>query len=175
MGITGSVAAYKACEITRAFKKKGVKVRCVLSRDAGKFVTPLTFQALSGEKVYQDMFELAEDARIEHISLAEEADCVVIAPATADIIARIASGLADDLLSSVVCTVAAKKPVVIAPAMNSGMYANTILRDKIAYLKEKGFVFIGPREGELACGASGEGRLAETDEIVERVISLMGS
>ncbi len=174
LGISASIAAYKSCEIIRSLVKKKVNVKCVLSRDASNFITPLTLESLSGNKVHSDMFALPDERKIEHISLADEADCVLIAPATADIIARIASGMADDILASVVCTAAAQRPIVIAPAMNSNMYKNPILQDKIAYLKEKGFHFIGPEEGSLACGTEGRGRFASEEKIVSEGLGFIG-
>lgn len=174
LGISASIAAYKSCEIIRSLDRRHLNVKCVMSRDASHFITPLTLQSLSGNKVHRDMFDLSGEMKIEHISLADEADCVLIAPATADIIARIASGMSDDLLASVVCTAVARKPVLIAPAMNSSMFKNPILQDKITYLKDKGFHFIGPEEGSLACGEKGQGRLASTEKIVSEVLRFIG-
>jgi len=167
VGVTGSIAAYKACDIVRTFMKKGHSLRCVMSKDAKRFITGLTLETLSGKKVIEDMFLLSDQRRPEHISLAEEADLILIAPATADIIAKIASGICDDILT---CTVyATDVPVVIAPAMNDKMYRNPILQDKIKYLKDKGYNFISPIEGKLACGTEGVGHIAPVEAIVEKV------
>ncbi len=166
LGVTGSIAAYKACELISLLKKKGMSVRCVLSRDAGKFVTPLTMETLTGKKVGSDMFELPEERNPEHISLADEADVILVAPATADIIGKIASGICDDLLSCTVC--AASSPVILAPAMNDRMYNNPIVQDKITYLKSKGYHFVDPIKGNLACGREGMGHLASLEDIIKK-------
>ncbi|MFH1878399.1 MAG: flavoprotein [Candidatus Omnitrophota bacterium] len=165
LGVTGSIAAYKACDLIGLFRKKGYSVRCVMSDDAKWFITPLTLETLSGNKVIQDMFSLPEQRKPEHIALAEEADVILIAPATADIIAKTAAGIADNILT---CTIfAADKPVIFAPAMNDKMFNNPILRDKIEYLIKKGYFFAGPVEGTLACGRQGMGHLAPLEKIVE--------
>lgn len=171
LGVTASIAAYKACELIRLFAKKNMDVKCVLSRDADKFVTPLTLQTLSGNKVHAEMFDLPERMNVEHVSLADQADCVLIAPATADIISRVAAGLCDDLLTTVVCAAAVEKPVIFAPAMNRSMYANPVLRDKMDYLSKKGYKFVDAVEGDLACGDRGLGHLAELKDIVSLTIS----
>ena len=136
LGITASIAAYKACDLVRMFRKDGYSVRCVMSKDAARFVTPLTFETLSGKKTISEMFARPEVMDPVHISLAEESDLVLIAPATADTICKIAAGICDDILTCTVCAVR-NKPVIFAPAMNDGMYLNPIVQDKIAYLKEK--------------------------------------
>jgi phosphopantothenoylcysteine decarboxylase/phosphopantothenate--cysteine ligase len=171
LGVTASVAAYKACELVRLFMKKGYDVKCVMSRDAEWFVTPLSLEALSGNKAVNKMFDLPETREIGHISLAEEADVILVAPATADIISKTAAGICDDILLCTIC--ASKAPVVFAPAMNDNMYNNPIIQDKVKYLSSKGYHFIGPAVGELACGKTGKGHLAPVEEIVKFVETLI--
>ena len=165
LGVTGSIASYKACDLISLLRKKGHSVRCVMSRDAKWFVTPLTLETLTGKKVVEDMFRLPEVREPVHISLADEADLILIAPATADIIGKIASGIADDMLACTVC--ASDCPVVFAPAMNDRMYKNPVVQDKIQYLREKGYHFIDPVEGHLACDREGMGHLAPLEKIIE--------
>ncbi|MDD4957374.1 MAG: flavoprotein [Candidatus Omnitrophica bacterium] len=173
LGVTGSIAAYKSCEMIRLFRHKGYEVRCVMSRDADKFITRLTLETLSGKEAFSDMFRMPDKRKPEHISLAEEADIILIAPATADIIAKTAAGLCDDLLSCVIC--AYKGPVVFAPAMNDNMFDNPIIQDKIEYLRNKGYYFVSPVKGPLACGKTGIGHLAPVETIVletEKILAL---
>ncbi len=169
LGVTGGIAAYKAGDIIRGLKKKKTDVTCVMTRSAGKFITPLTLRKLSGNPVYCDMF--AENkksaSKIRHIGLARECDAVLIAPATANIIGKIASGIADDLLTTVV--MASEKPVLIAPAMNSSMWNNKIVRSNVIKLKKYGYIFIGPAKGALACGEEGAGHIEPPENIVEAV------
>jgi phosphopantothenoylcysteine decarboxylase/phosphopantothenate--cysteine ligase len=171
LGITGSIAAYKACELISIFRKKGHAVRCAMTAGATHFITPLTLETLSGNKVAADMFKRPPGPDPEHISLADEADLILIAPATYNVIGKIASGISDDILT---CTVAAAScPVVLAPAMNDRMYLNPVIRDKTAYLKEKGYRFIEPVEGHLACDRHGIGHLAPIREIVDRTEAVL--
>ena len=171
LGVTGSIAAYKACEATSALTKKSMEVLCVMTKASREFLTPLTLQTLSGNKVYEDMFEIPEKHEIRHISLSERADLILICPATANIIAKIAHGICDDLLT---CTVlSAKCPVLIAPAMNERMYNNKITQDNISRLKKSGFHFIGPISGHLACGSKGMGHLAGLDSIMKAATGLL--
>ena len=165
LGVTGSIASFKACDLVGLLRKKGYSVRCVMSPDAKWFVTPLTLETLTGKKVVTDMFALPEKRDPVHISLAEEADLILIAPATADVIGKIASGIADDILTCTVC--AADRPVMFAPAMNDKMYNNPIVQEKIEYLRKHGYHFVGPVEGHLACGKEGIGHLAPLEAIVE--------
>lgn len=167
MGVTGSIAAFKAAALTSALVKEGSRVKVVMTREAAHFVTPLTFQTLSGNPVYQEMFDSLENRSIEHISLAEWPDVVLVCPATANIISRAAAGLADDLLSAVILTT--RKPVVFVPAMNTGMWQNKILQKKVAELKTAGYRFIGPAKGRLACGEEGEGRMVEVEEVMKEI------
>ena len=158
LGVTGSIAAYKACELVRLFVKEGDEVRVVMTSSAQKFVTPLTFQTLSRNPVGIDQFAMPAEWKPEHIAYAQ-ADVIVVAPATADIIAKMAHGIADDLLSSTL--LAARAPVFVAPAMNDGMWENPATQSNIELLKGRGVNFIEPDSGELACGTAGKGRFAE--------------
>ncbi len=171
LGVTGSIAAYKAAELTREFIRKGADVRVVMTKNAAEFVSPLTFRALSGNPVYTDMFASTDDYNLAHISLATSADILLIAPATANIIGKIAAGLADDLLSTVV--MATKSLVLICPAMNTGMYENPIVQENITKLTAGGYLFMEPGYGELACASEGRGRLPDVSEIVEEVASIL--
>jgi len=165
LGITGGIAAYKAIELARLFIKSGASVWPVMTKASANFITPLTLQTITGNPVARDMFDLTQESRISHIELAEKADIVVVAPATANIIGKAASGIADDLLTTVI--MATRAPVLFAPAMNSNMYENKIVQTNIERLKKIGCSFIGPEEGELACGYEGRGRLAPVEDIVD--------
>ena len=165
LGITGGIAAYKAIELARLFIKSGASVWPVMTKASANFITPLTLQTITGNPVALDMFDLTEESRISHIELAEKADIVVVAPATANIIGKVASGIADDLLTTVI--MATRAPLLFAPAMNSNMYENKIVEANIERLKKNGYSFIGPEEGELACGYEGRGRLAPIEDIVD--------
>ncbi|MCL5885200.1 MAG: bifunctional phosphopantothenoylcysteine decarboxylase/phosphopantothenate--cysteine ligase CoaBC [Deltaproteobacteria bacterium] len=165
LGVTGGIAAYKACEIVRELVKLGANVHVVLTDSGAQFITPLTLQALSKNPVVSDLFNLVQESEIGHISLARRAHLLLVAPATANIIGKIRNGIADDMLSTV--TMATAAPVLLAPAMNSQMYASAAVQENIAVLKERGFHFVEPDEGELACGTVGPGRLADVPKIVE--------
>ena len=171
LGITGSIAAYKACDLITALRKKGYDVTCITTREAEEFITPLTLETLSGNKVYRDMFCLPEKREIAHISLAKKADLIVLCPATANIIAKLASGLCDDLLTSTV--ISSEAPILIAPAMNDKMYKNSITQRNILELKKAGHTFIGPVRGHLACGYAGLGHLAGIDHIVKNIEKIL--
>ena len=170
VGITGGIAAYKAAELVRQLCKHGAEVDVVMTSNAQQFVTPLTFQTISTHPVHTDLFG-SYQPEIAHIALADKADLLIIAPATANIIAKCAAGIADDLLSSVVLSTAA--PVLIAPAMNTKMWENPVTQQNVSKLKERGFILSGPATGELACGYEGQGRLAELDDILEETIALV--
>lgn len=172
LGVTGSIASYKACDIISILRKKGHTVKCVMSPDAKWFITALTLETLTGEKVIDDMFSLPENRDPVHISLADEADVILVAPATADIIGKVASGICDNILTCIIC--AAGCPVIFAPAMNDKMFANPIVQEKIAYLKEKGYHFIDPVKGHLACGREGMGHLAPVEQIANETEKLLG-
>jgi phosphopantothenoylcysteine decarboxylase/phosphopantothenate--cysteine ligase len=167
LGVTASIAIYKACDIVRRLKDEGFSVNVVMTPEAQELISPIVFQSLSGNKVYSGLFETPEAWEIEHISLAERADLVLVAPATANIIAKVAGGICDDLLSCIIC--ATKAPVLICPAMNENMYNNKITQGNISRLESLGYRFIGPRIGKLACGKTGVGCLAEVDKIIQEV------
>lgn len=169
LGVTGSIAVYKAAEVAHRFVKQGLHVDVVMTAGATKFVTPLTFRTLTQNRVYTDMFEENFPAEVEHISLAKKADVILIAPATANVIGKISGGIADDMLTTVVMAVK-NKPILIAPAMNTNMWENPIVQENCAKLKKLGYRFIEPRSSLLACGDVGKGALAEEDKIVEAVL-----
>ena len=171
LGITGSIAAYKACDLVRRLQDRGCTVRVVMSACACSFVTPLTFEALSGQAVASGLFGRGTDWEMAHIALAQWADVYVIAPATANVIGKISHGIADDLVSCTAMTV--KVPVLIAPAMNTGMFTNKIVQDNMARLKKRGVTFVPPKSGKLACGDTGNGALADIDTIVKAVDALL--
>ncbi len=166
LGVTGSIAAYKAADVVRRLQEAGFRVSVIMTKCAEQFITPLTLASLSGRKVYREMFDTeGTEWRIDHVSLADEADLVLIAPATANAISKMACGLAEDLLT---CTVlATKAPVLIAPAMNEGMYTNKIFQENCAKLKAHGVKFVDPIVGNLACGRKGKGHLADVETIVK--------
>jgi len=170
LGVTGGIAAYRAGDIIRGLKKKGADVTCIMTKSAKEFITPLTLRKLSGNPVYDDMFLEGKktSSKIKHIDLARNCDSILIAPATANIIGKIASGIADDLLTTVV--MASEKKVLIAPAMNKQMWKNRIVKANVKKLEKNGYIFIGPVKGELACGETGEGHIESTDKIVRETI-----
>jgi phosphopantothenoylcysteine decarboxylase/phosphopantothenate--cysteine ligase len=166
LGVGGGIAAYKAAELVRLLGATGASVRCVLTAAGARFITPLTLQALSGHPVGQELFSLTEESQIGHIRLADEADLLVIAPATADLLARLATGQADDLLTTV--ALATRAPLVLAPAMNVQMWESPLTQDNVRRLQLlRGAHLLGPASGELACGWVGQGRLLEPAAIVE--------
>lgn len=171
LGVSGGIACYKAVELVRLLVREGISVQVIMTREAMNFVTPLTFQALSGRPVATEIFSLTQESEIGHINLADRADVFVIAPATANIIGKIASGIADDLLTTVV--MATQAPVLIAPSMNVHMLENPILQENIRKLKRLGYNFMEPAEGYLACGYEGKGRLPEPAEIAEEIRRLL--
>ena len=171
LGVTGGIAAYKAAELVRELVRRGAKVRVVMTDHACKFVTPLTFETLSGNPVATDLFWVPGEFEIGHIALAEFAELVVIAPATANIIGKMAAGLADDLLTTVL--LATEAPVLICPAMNVKMYANSVVKENLARLVSRGPMILEPGYGELACRVEGQGRLAEPSEIAEEIESIL--
>jgi len=172
LGITGSIAAYKAAEIASQLTQAGAKVSVIMTEEAIRFISPVTFRAITGRPVVTEMFDLASEFSIEHVSLAESADIVVIAPATANIIAKLAAGIADDMLC---CTVlATKAPVLIAPAMETNMYNNPVTQDNLSKLKARDFVIIAPATGWLASGKEGLGRLADINDIIGNIRQVLG-
>ena len=165
LGVTGSVAAYKAAELVRLFVKNGDEVTVVMTEAAKEFITPLTLQTLSKNPVYCDQFAAPVSWKPEHISLADSADLVVVAPATANTIAKMRYGIADNLLTATL--LATKAPIVVAPVMNTGMLENPVTQENIAALAARGVKIVDPDSGELACGASGKGRMPEAQEIFD--------
>jgi phosphopantothenoylcysteine decarboxylase/phosphopantothenate--cysteine ligase len=171
LGVTGGIAVYKAVELLRLLTKAGAVVHVVMTRAATEFVTPLTFQTLSGQPVHIELFNLISEQQIGHISLAERADLFIVAPATANFIGKIAGGIADDLLTTTV--MATKAPVLIAPAMNVNMYQNPIYRENETRLKSHGYLFVAPACGMLACGYEGEGKLQAPEQILEEAVAAL--
>lgn len=167
VGVTGCIAAYKSAEVVSRLIKKGADVTVIMTKSAQEFITPLTFGTLTKNKVICDMFTMPDYSKVEHISVASDADVFLVCPATANIIGKVASGIADDFLSTTI--MATKSPVIFAAAMNNNMYENPIVQSNINKLKAYGYDFIEPDEGPLACGTSGKGRLAEYDKIIETV------
>jgi len=171
LGITGSIAAYKAAELASRLTQAGARVEVVMSESATRFVNPLTFRSLTGQPVVTSMWEINSKFSVEHVALAEAADIMVIAPATADIIARLAVGIADDMIS---CTVlATKAPVILAPAMNVNMLQNPATQHNLAELKARGFTIVEPDCGRLASGNIGEGCLAKTEKIIAAIKQIL--
>jgi phosphopantothenoylcysteine decarboxylase/phosphopantothenate--cysteine ligase len=171
LGVTASIAIYKSCDIVRRLKQAGFSVNVVMTKEAEELVRPIVFQSLSENKVHSGLFEAPEAWGIEHVSLADKASLVLIAPATANIIGKIASGIADDLLTCVVCATSA--PVLICPAMNENMFKNKITQENIKKLKILGYRFVEPRTGKLACGKTGVGCLAEVETIISSVKKIL--
>ena len=169
LGVTGGIAAYKSAELTRRLKDKGADVQVVMTAGAREFVTPLTFQALSGRPVRTDLWDAAAEAAMGHIELARWPQRIVIAPATADFIARLAHGLADDLLSTL--CLATDAPIVVVPAMNRLMWSNAATQANVAALRQRGFTILGPAEGAQACGETGAGRMVEPQAIVDALFA----
>ena len=165
LGVTGGIAVYKAVDLVSRLRKQGAEVRVIMTEHAQQFVTPLTFKEISGNKVAVSMWDSNQEFNVEHISLANWADAFVVAPATANILAKMANGIADDLLSTTL--LAAQAPIIVCPAMNTGMYQNPITQENIAKLEAHGVTVMPPAVGYLACGVSGPGRLPEPQQIVE--------
>ena len=171
IGVSGGIAVYKTLDVVSRLRKLGVNVNVIMTKSATEFVTPLSFQSLSQNYVVCDMFEDPKTWDVEHISLAKRADVFLIAPATANVIGKIANGIADDMLTTTV--MATKAKVLIAPAMNTNMYENPILQRNINTLKELGYNFVDPESGRLACGDTGKGKLASPETIVDEVVKLL--
>ena len=171
LGVTGGIACYKAVELVRLLVKADYRVQVIMTRGAVEFVTPLTFQTLSGNPVATEAFNLTQESEIGHINLADSADIFVVAPATANVIGKVANGIADDLLTTVLT--ATQAPVLIAPAMNIHMYENPILQENLRKLRRVGYHLMEPAEGFLACGYEGKGRLPDPEKIVEAIESLL--
>lgn len=167
VGITGGIAAYKSCELVRALVKRGYRVKVVMTEAATRFVSPLTFRTLSAQPVTVSMWADAPDATVHHVSLAEEADVMAIVPCTANVLAKIACGRADDMLTTT--ALATEAPLVVAPAMNVHMWRKDVTQRNLAALRARGAVIVDPTRGELACGDVGEGRLAPVDAVLEAI------
>ena len=172
LGITGSIAAYKAADIASKLTRAGARVEVIMTESAAKFIAPLTLRSLTDRQVITSMFDQALESGITHVALAEAADVVAIAPATASVIAKLAAGIADDMLT---CTVlATKAPVILAPAMHADMFQNPVTQDNLAKLKARGFIVVGPTYGRLALGKIGIGHLAEVEEIIVTIKQAVG-
>ena len=171
LGVSGGIAVYKACDLVSKLKKAGINVHVIMTKSATEFVAPLTFQTLSQNYVVEDMFESPKTWDVEHISLAKKADLFVLAPATANVIGKVANGISDDMLTTTV--MATKAKVLVAPAMNTNMYENPIVQRNIQILKDLNYEFVEPESGRLACGDVGSGKLASVDTIFEKIISLL--
>lgn len=173
LGVTGGIAAYKSAEIVSRLRHLGARVHVIMTRNATKFVSPLTFQTLSANPVVTDTFDAPEYWNVEHVALAKLAEVFVIAPATANILAKMACGIADDMLSTTV--LATKAPIIAAPAMNTGMWTAAATQANISMLRERGVQFIGPDSGILACGDEGAGRMSEPEEIVAEIDRILNA
>src|SRR6476620_1956979 len=171
--VGAGIAAYKSLELIRAFRKRGVAVRCILTASAQEFVTPLSVSSLSGDKVYADLFSLTDEAEMGHIELSRDADLLVVAPATADLLAKIANGLANELASTLL--LATDNKVLAAPAMNLRMWLHPATQRNVAVVRKDGVLFVGPENGDMACGEYGPGRMAEPLEIVAAITSALES
>lgn len=171
IGISGGIAVYKVLDVISKLKKLGANIHVIMTKSATEFVTPLSFQSLSQNYVVCDMFEEPKTWDVEHISLAKKADVFLVAPATANVIGKIANGIADDMLTTTI--MATKAKVLIAPAMNTNMYENPIVQKNISILKELGYKFVEPESGRLACGDVGKGKLSTPDNIVNNIIDLL--
>ena len=169
--VTGGIAAYKSVELLRLLTREGAVVKVMMTGNAASFVAPLTFEALSGQKVCNSLFDIKGDASIKHIEWAAEADVVIVAPATANIIGKFANGIADDALSTFLLAVTS--PLIICPAMNTNMYENRAVQRNLDILEEDGFLIMEPGAGELACGITGPGRLPDPGNILDRIISIL--
>lgn len=165
IGITGGIACYKTCGLISYLRKEGANVDVIMTKNACEFITPLTIETLSGNKVVDDMFKRSDYIDVKHISLAKKADLFIIAPATANILGKVANGIADDMLSTTIMATSSK--VVFVPAMNNGMYENLIVQNNIKRLKEYGYFVLEPDIGHLACGYEAKGKMPKTEVIVK--------
>lgn len=170
LGVTGSISAYKVADLTSRLIQRGIKVNVVMTEAATKFVAPLTFQTVTGQPVFTELFSPSPEIR--HVGLSERADVVIIAPATANTISKLAVGLADNLLTCIV--LASRSPVILAPAMDQGMYENKAIQENLEKLRSRGFILVGPKYGKLASGLEGWGRLAEEEEILGAIYRVLG-
>ncbi len=171
LGVTGGVAAYKAVDLASRLTGAGATVRTVMTANACELIRPKSFEAVTGQVVYTELWTPSQDHQIDHVHLVDWADIVVVAPATANILGKMAGGIADDLLSTLLC-VCWQKPLLLAPAMNTRMWTNPAVQRNVELLKETGCHFVGPESGRLACGDQGPGRLAQVDTIIQAIESL---
>ena len=172
VGVTGSIACYKTCDLVSALRKDlGVSLHVVMTKEAVKFVSPLTFQTLTGNKVYTDVFDAPEEWDLLHTSLSAQADLIVVCPATLNVIGKLAGGICDDLLTCILF--ASRAPVILVPAMNTGMYRHPVAQQNIEKLKKLGYQFVGPVKGELACREVGIGHIADQEQILAAVRTRM--
>ena len=169
--VTGGIAAFKALELVRLIRANGINVRVVLTESGSEFVTPLSIQALTEDKVYTELFSLTDESEMGHIQLSRDADLILVAPATANILAKMRAGISDDLASTVL--LATDKPVLVAPSMNVRMWEHPATQENIDVLLQRGVKFLGPAEGEMACGEFGSGRMSEPVEIVQHVLNFL--
>ncbi len=172
LGVSGGIAAYKVVDLASKLKSAGANVKTVMTENACRFVGPLSFEAVTGSTVFTTMWTPPEEHKIGHVALADWADIIVVAPASANIIAKIANGICDDLLSTVLCagwSIAAEGKAIAAPAMNNKMWENPAVQRNIEAIKKAGFQLVGPAEGRLACGTTGIGRMSEPTEILEAI------
>ena len=172
LGVTGSIACYKAADLASKLTQQGAEVNVILSHGASNFITPLTFRSLTHRPVTTDMYDLDSEMAVEHVALAQEADLILVAPATANLIAKVAHGLADDALTSTI--LATSSPVAVAPAMETHMYTNPATQDNLRILIERGISILGPGEGRLASGSMGMGRLIDVPDIIDSIYSILG-
>lgn len=171
--VSGGIAAYKSLDLVRRLRERGASVRCVLTEGGAQFVTPLSLAALSEDKVYTELFSLTDESEMGHIRLSREADLLVVAPASADILAKMAAGLAGDIATTAL--LATDKPVMIVPAMNVRMWEHAATRANIATLEKRGVLRVGPVSGDMACGEYGEGRMSEVPDIVAAIVSFFAT
>ncbi len=168
LGVTGGIAAYKSASLASMLVKSGAEVRVIMTRNAANFITPITFESLTGHKCIIDTFDRNFEFKVEHVALAQKADVIMVAPATANVIAKLAHGLADDMLTTTI--LASKAPKIIAPAMNTGMYENPVTQDNLSVLKRYGMEVISPANGRLACGDVGAGKMPEPEVLYEHIL-----
>ena len=173
VGVTGGIAAYKVPELLRALVLGGHAPRAVMTREATAFVTPLVLQTLTGQPVHTELLDSSQEGEIDHIALADWADLLLVAPATANTLAKLAHGLADDLVSAI--ALATRAPILVAPSMNVNMWEHPATRENVEVLRERGLAFVGPEAGELACGWQGEGRMCQPQRIADTVALRLGS
>ena len=173
VGITGGIAAYKTAILVSRLVQAGAGASVIMTEHAMRFIGPLTFQTLTGRPVYTNLFESPEVYHTEHVALAERADLVVVAPATANLLAKLAHGIADDLLSTVLLAIGV--PLLVAPAMNARMWTHPAVQANVETLRSRGVRFVGPEEGRLACGTVGPGRMAEPPEILRQMVDILSS